>query len=277
MKKRRAAARIDELLSAYLDGELNPQERDRLEARLAAEPDLRARLEMLRQTVALVQELEPVPAPRNFLLTPQMVASPHHPAERSQRRSTLNRWLAPAMTVATVASALACIVVLMGSMVAGLSLGGMAAGVPPVEEPNREVGMDWATEERLAQASAATPTVAVYGPAAEGGAEPPSAEAPAALPLPEATSSPEVSVAGNTGISETAGLTGELEIGVAPSPTVSAGAPARVAFPTPTPALEEWEMPLAFLTTMRFAVAVLALLTTALAVITVLTWRARKR
>ncbi|MCX7852132.1 MAG: zf-HC2 domain-containing protein, partial [Caldilineales bacterium] len=43
----------DELLSAYLDGRLTSAEAARLEARLAADPALRQRLQELRQVVQL--------------------------------------------------------------------------------------------------------------------------------------------------------------------------------------------------------------------------------
>ncbi|MDX1994343.1 MAG: zf-HC2 domain-containing protein [bacterium] len=57
-----------ELLSAYLDGVLEEDERQRLEARLAAEPVLRRELAALRQTVALINQLPTLKAPRNFTL-----------------------------------------------------------------------------------------------------------------------------------------------------------------------------------------------------------------
>lgn len=64
-----------ELLSAYIDGELSDAERLGLEIRLDAETDLRRELESLRQTVALVDQLPRLKAPRNFTLTvtPQKV------------------------------------------------------------------------------------------------------------------------------------------------------------------------------------------------------------
>ena len=119
---------MDELLSAYIDGELSPRERVRLEERLAADPELRQRLEGLRRTVALVRELPQVRAPRNFLLTPAMVA-PTRP------RPALRRWLAPALTFATAVSGLLCVVTLTASLLAhGPSLGGAGAPAPPPGE-----------------------------------------------------------------------------------------------------------------------------------------------
>ena len=62
-----------ELLSAYLDGRLNPSEAARLEARLSADTSLQATLDDLRQTRALLRRLPQRRAPRNFRLTPKMV------------------------------------------------------------------------------------------------------------------------------------------------------------------------------------------------------------
>jgi len=65
-----------ELLSAYIDGALSQSERTALEARLAADADLRRELERLRATVALVNSLPTLAAPRDFTLTPRMVRRP---------------------------------------------------------------------------------------------------------------------------------------------------------------------------------------------------------
>lgn len=126
MKTDRRFRRIDELLSAYLDDELSPRERAQLEARLQADPKLRARLKMLQQTVALVRRLPRVQAPRNFLLTPAMVRSPE------PRRPGRYRWLAPAFTAASALTALMFL-----SIVAfhTLVLPTQFAAAPPAPEP----------------------------------------------------------------------------------------------------------------------------------------------
>lgn len=59
-----------ELLSAYLDGELNSTEREALETRLMLDSALRDELEALRRTVALVRALPELRAPRNYTLDP---------------------------------------------------------------------------------------------------------------------------------------------------------------------------------------------------------------
>jgi anti-sigma factor RsiW len=62
-----------ELLSAYLDGALAPDERTALETRLQTDDGLRQELEGLRQTVKLVGSLPAMKAPRNFTLTRDMI------------------------------------------------------------------------------------------------------------------------------------------------------------------------------------------------------------
>ncbi len=123
--RRIADTRTDEQLSAYLDGALSPRERARLEARLARDPRLRARLEALRRTVSLVRAMPPARAPRNFLLTPAMVAEPRPaPARVAARR------LRPvALTFATALSGLACALLLLGNLFSA-GLGGPQAAVP---------------------------------------------------------------------------------------------------------------------------------------------------
>jgi hypothetical protein len=61
-----------ELLSAYLDGQLNPSDSARLEVRLAADESLHSVLSDLRSTRGLLRQLPFRRAPRNFTLTPQM-------------------------------------------------------------------------------------------------------------------------------------------------------------------------------------------------------------
>ncbi len=65
-----------ELLSAYLDGELTHREKEQLEQRLARENALRAVLDDLRGTVALVGDLPRLKAPRNFTLDPAVYGRP---------------------------------------------------------------------------------------------------------------------------------------------------------------------------------------------------------
>ena len=62
-----------ELLSSYLDGQLNPSDITRLEARLNTDPQLVSALDDLRAARTLLRKLPQRRAPRNFTLTRKMV------------------------------------------------------------------------------------------------------------------------------------------------------------------------------------------------------------
>jgi len=72
---RRSSSRDVEQLSAYLDGGLSRKEQARLKARLASDPVLRATLQDLQRTRALLRQLSHKRAPRNFSLTARMVGA----------------------------------------------------------------------------------------------------------------------------------------------------------------------------------------------------------
>src|SRR5262245_34906033 len=82
-----------ELLSAYLDNQLTAAERATLEQRLGREPALRAALDELGGTVALLRELAPLTPPRSFALDPAAFAP---------RPSPLFGWLRLGATLASV-------------------------------------------------------------------------------------------------------------------------------------------------------------------------------
>ena len=62
-----------EILSAYLDGELTPQEQSRLEHSLGQRSDLQQALDELRRTRIILHSASRVHSPRNFTLTAEMV------------------------------------------------------------------------------------------------------------------------------------------------------------------------------------------------------------
>ena len=62
-----------ELLSSYLDGQLNTAESKRLETRLASDPELASALNDIRATRSILRKLPARKAPRNFTLTRKMV------------------------------------------------------------------------------------------------------------------------------------------------------------------------------------------------------------
>ncbi|MFW5772643.1 MAG: hypothetical protein ACOCZH_04895 [Phototrophicaceae bacterium] len=78
--------RDTEQLSAYIDGALDESERAELEARLQADAALRRELDALRHTVALVRDLPPLKAPRDFTLTPAMLEGARVTAPVAPRR-----------------------------------------------------------------------------------------------------------------------------------------------------------------------------------------------
>ena len=61
-------------LSAYLDGELSASASRKMKNRLARDPNLLAALDDLRETKSILQRIPKRPSPRNFTLSPQMVA-----------------------------------------------------------------------------------------------------------------------------------------------------------------------------------------------------------
>lgn len=91
-------------LSAYLDGQLPEARRIALEQALAHDAALRARLDALRHTVTLLRASPLHDVPRNFLLTPSMVAEP--------RRAQLARRWYPFTRLATALTAIALVITL---------------------------------------------------------------------------------------------------------------------------------------------------------------------
>ena len=57
-----------ELLSSYMDGELNPRDKARVEARLSAQPEFQEALDGLRRTKAILRKAPIRKVPRNFTL-----------------------------------------------------------------------------------------------------------------------------------------------------------------------------------------------------------------
>ncbi len=127
-RRARKREQRDELLSAYVDGQLSAGERARLETQLATDPALQAELEALRHTVALVRDLPPATIPRNFILPQKMkpsVTARSRPARRARPR---HAWAAPLLTAATAVVSLIFVVVLAGDLL--LSGAGKQAFAP---------------------------------------------------------------------------------------------------------------------------------------------------
>ena len=63
----------EELVAAYIDGDVTAEERQRVEAAMAANEQIAWEVNTLRQTVGLLQEMPSVPLPRSFALTEDQV------------------------------------------------------------------------------------------------------------------------------------------------------------------------------------------------------------
>jgi anti-sigma factor RsiW len=64
----------EELVAAFVDGDVTAEERQRVEAAMASDEQVAWEVNTLRQTVELLQDLPAVPLPRSFVLTEDQVA-----------------------------------------------------------------------------------------------------------------------------------------------------------------------------------------------------------
>lgn len=201
-----------EQLSAYLDGQLSKAEVARLEARLESDLDLRALLEDLRRTRAVLRRLPSRRAPRNFSLTPEMVGG-RPPLPRAY----------PVMRLATVLATLllffsfatnAVIPLLSGPRFAaapapmGMGGGGGDSGL----ETNRPQSGGGGAEEAtpMPEAAFAAPTEAPMPTEAARAAAPPAEQPKVAVEQPpeEARPAPLISMAWQVALAAAALVSG---------------------------------------------------------------------
>ncbi|HOT90323.1 MAG TPA: hypothetical protein PLJ78_00605 [Anaerolineae bacterium] len=104
-------------ISAYVDGQLDPATQSRFETDLATDPTLRQRVDAVREVVTLMRSVPLREPPRNYLLTPAMVA-------QSVKRVAPRRPPLLMMRLATSLAALAFVVTV------GLNL--MRQGISPM-------------------------------------------------------------------------------------------------------------------------------------------------
>ncbi len=204
-----------EQLSASLDGRLTPEEQAKLEAALAADPQLRAEQAELQQTISLLRDLPPLEPPRSFALDP---------AVYGRRR----RWGGMALRWASLVGMLVLVAALSFNWVLGDSASDLAqapqAASQSADNASSEMAPMAATD---AMSTASGGMAAASGPAADpAGAAPPAAstfptqsfvleqaaeaptEAPALEPTGEpafeATATPQLALATNPEPLETA-------------------------------------------------------------------------
>jgi hypothetical protein len=156
-----------ELLSAYLDRQLDSNKRSRLEARLRGDVGLRAALEDLQRTRALLRSLPRMKAPRSFMLTPQMVS-------KYQAKTTAPRRIYPLFQFASALASLLLVVVLLGDF---LGFGAAPAVLPASApaEPRFSVLSGQTMSETLDTSQPEGVTV-IQGSAAETPTPPPAQE-----------------------------------------------------------------------------------------------------
>jgi hypothetical protein len=149
----------EELLSAYLDGELDGAEQARLELQLVDDPELQSELDALRRTVEMVRDLPVQPIPRNFIL-PQSATARSHPTPPARQR---RRWAAPLLTAATSLASLLFIIglaselLLSGSMQMAYSVDENEKKLEAPQPVAEGVAVESEAEERITADSAASP------------------------------------------------------------------------------------------------------------------------
>jgi hypothetical protein len=245
-----------ELLSAYIDNQLAAAERAALEQRLGREPALRAALDELRGTVALLRELAPLPPPRSFTLDPAAFAP---------RPSPLFSWLRMGATLASVLLAITFAIEFasFGGVPASAPMvgGGAAPAAAPTAaalEAQRSAQFMTEAPDALSAPAAAAPTAAPAAaapvPAAEPTAAPAAAEiaaeptastkaaeattAPAPTSAPAAPAAPEAPAAGAAAPTPSAEATV-----LAPESADTSTTAASAAQPTPVQAQEPGDLP----------------------------------
>jgi len=139
------------LLTAYLDDELSPRARARVEARLQKDATWQKALEETRALKAALRQLPRTHAPRAFTLTPAQAASVRRP--RRQVPQMAYRW-------ASALAALMFVVLLVGRGLAGMRLGSTAA-LPP-QDLNMAAPQEVFSEAKAASEEA-MPAAALQG------------------------------------------------------------------------------------------------------------------
>jgi anti-sigma factor RsiW len=164
-----------EAISAYLDGQLAPKERSRLEARLQANAELRTALDEMRRTRAVLRSQPRLRAPRNFTLTTKMVGV--RPAPRGF----------PALRLVSAFASILLVFVLVGDLfftapVTSQPLPLMAQEAAPIEKSVSDATAAGNSAE--AEAGEEASRFSLESPTSEAlqAAPPAAAEAPTATP-----------------------------------------------------------------------------------------------
>jgi len=155
--KRQLSTKDWELLSSYLDDELNPREKARVEALLSAQPEYKEALNGLRRTKMILHRTPVRKVPHNFTLTAADVQPIKAP-----------RWL-PTMQWSSAVAALVAVFLFAYQLVPGFSgaLTTASQKAADTEEPSAELAAPMAAAQGVV---AATPEVIYWGGPPEPGA-----------------------------------------------------------------------------------------------------------
>lgn len=149
-----------ELLSAYLDQELETVEVERLEARLTSDVNLSAALNEMQKTRQVLRSLPLIRAPHNFTLTPEMVGL------KPRKENRTLRWFS-GLRLSSALAAILLVLVLAGDFLTGVtipsttSLTGYPMEAPAAEETLKEMPPDLSalqSADSLEGAMVPTPT-----------------------------------------------------------------------------------------------------------------------
>jgi hypothetical protein len=171
-----------ERLSAYLDGALSSDERDRLEERFHENPDLRSALEEMRMAVWLMRSMPEVKPPRSFTLTPEMVGIRERPRAY------------PIFQLATVLATLALVVVVGIDFFSPFASGRVASTAlesAPVEEAVGEMDEPSAAGAAQEEIAELEPQTFAAEPEVEGGVDAPAPAVDDAMERAEPTPCPD--------------------------------------------------------------------------------------
>lgn len=148
--------RRQEMLTAYLDGALTPQERRNFERQLDGDAELRAQLQRQRLIKASFRELPRVRAPRNFTLDPALYGKP--------APQVIQQWY-PLLRGATVVAAVFLVIVFSADLFNAGGSAGTSAVAPGETSAIRAQELAGDEARDLAAAEALEMTVAAELPA----------------------------------------------------------------------------------------------------------------
>lgn len=110
------------LLSAYLDGELDPRDKARVEALLHSNPEAKETYDSLKKTRAVLRNAPLRKAPRNFTLSAATVQQPRRPLV-----------LIPALRFSSVLATLVAVWMFVSQLLPGMATRPMTASEPVME------------------------------------------------------------------------------------------------------------------------------------------------